>query len=257
MQGKNNSKEEIICLEIPKALDEANQQEWLHVENQVEDNATRDRMLAEKKNKKQKKVNEGERKAVILKITFSIDDGIQTFIALSCEVDQTSKVTHSSTLSLDQPVKCKRLVVVTSDSEDVIFREDVLAMFETKLQDANKEVSIELSSDSDEMAFLALDMPQSYRNRQGSESNASVFKGLKRTHDLESRNIGNAPRCMEIFLSNMCRLIGNTLELQNLNSGDKRQFASIQTPNLEENGVLYDKIYTSLWNRCCELVVDK
>eukprot|EP01018_Ginkgo_biloba_P035757 Gb_12785 [translate_table: standard] len=269
---------ETINLEISKALDEAKQQEWLHVANQAEDNATRDRILAEIKNKNQKKLNEGERKSVILKRTFSADDSIQTFTTLACEVDQTSKVTQSSTLSLDQRVKRRRLAVVTSDSEDIP------AVSETELQDADEEVSVESSSDSDEMAFPALDIPQSSLNwrdaREGSESNASVFKRLKRIQEvdfsemnslnnascvpesplvpetvsdgdalsqLESGNIGNASRCMERFLSNTCRPIGNTLELQNLNCGDKRQSA---IPNLEDNGLSGPCFMTKSTNHC-------
>lgn len=256
---------ENINLEISKALDEVKEQEWLHEAKLAEDCATRDRLLTQLKNK-QKKMDQAKKKAAMLKRASPVMDGMEIFTALAGEVNDTSKMTESSTLSLGQKRRHKRHAVVTSDSDDITPQETVPDISETQLQVTETQFSVESTSASDDMTFSDSDVPgMSKINRNGrgrTEFSTAVFRRLKKVQDVDlletssvkdvsfvpeslfvpetvlkgntvshfkSGDIGNMSESLENSVSNMCSPKVKT-ELQNLDCPDKGETTSVLQP---------------------------
>lgn len=257
---------ENINLEISKALDKVKEQEWLHEVKLAEDYATRDRLLTQLKNK-QKKMDQAKIKAAMLKRASPVVDGLEIFTALAGEVNETSKMTESSTLSLGQNQRRKRRAVVTSDSDDMTPQETVRDISETQLQVTETQFSVESTSASDDMTLSDSDVPGLSKikgnGRGRTEFSTPVFRRLKKVQDtdlletssakdvsfvpeslfvsetmlkgntishFESGDIGNMPESLENSVSNMCSPIKDKTELQNLDCPDKGEPTIVLEP---------------------------
>lgn len=283
---------ESINLEISKALDEVKQQEWLHEAKLAEDCATRDRLLVQLKNK-QKKMDQAEKKAAMLKRASSVVDDMEIFTALAGEVNETSKMTQSSFPSLGQSRRRRRHTVVTSDSDDITPQETVPDISETQLQVTETQFSVESTSASDDMTLSDSDVPGLSRIRRNSrgrtEFSTAVFRRLKKVQDVdlletsslknvsfvpeslfvpetvlngntishfESGDIGNTPESLENSVSNMYSPIKFKPELLNLDCPDKMETTMVPKPKLNRlEGVSHTGKYGYHCKKDTEMVV--
>ncbi|XP_057873994.2 uncharacterized protein LOC131079969 isoform X1 [Cryptomeria japonica] len=242
---------ERINFDISKALDEVQKQACLNEIKFAEERAAKDTLAAQFK-KMQKKMNEAEKKAAMLRRLSSDDESMQILRDFENEIDTISKVTQSSVRSLRH-----RRTVVTSDSEDIDCHETTTAISETQLQDTCKEVPVELMSEPDDMTLSGSD-PESFPNWRGrsqeTKPTSTVFRRLKKIQgvnyvessslidnsclpessvvpetvanydnecQVKSVDCGNTLECVENSFSNICSPLGVLTELQKLECPNK------------------------------------